>query len=74
MLVIYLSLSKNIMRFLLRATRLRFCPYSQGGNFPVLLKGELRRINSVAVYVRKGKYYLDEGQVLGTIPAQEAAY
>jgi len=62
------------MRFLLRATRLRFCPYSQGGDFPVLPQGELRRINSVAVYVRKGKYYLDKGQVLSTIPAQEAAY
>jgi hypothetical protein len=73
-LVIYSSLSKNIMSFLLRATKLRFCPYSQGGDFTVLLKGELRGINSKAVYARKGKYYLDEGQVLGTIPAKEAAF
>jgi len=34
------------MRFLLKATKLRFCPYSQGGDFTVLLKGELRGINS----------------------------
>jgi hypothetical protein len=62
------------MRFLLRATKLRFCPYSQGGDFPVLLKGELRGINREAVYARKGKYYLDEGQVLGKIHAKEAAF
>jgi len=34
----------------------------------------LGRINSVAVYVHKGKYYLDGGQVLSIIPAREAAY
>jgi len=26
----------------------RFCPVSQGGDFPVLLKGELRGINSIS--------------------------
>jgi len=62
------------MRFLLRATKLRFCPYSQGGDFTVLLKGELRGINSFSGLCSQRKYYLDEGQVLGRIPVKEAAF
>jgi len=43
--------------------RLRFWPSVKVEIFRSFVEG-LRRINNVVVYVRKGKYYLYDGQVL----------